>query len=82
MDQDTSPERLRQYIEHLRRLTPAERGRILVSLTTGVRRLAELGIRQRFPNISEDEVRVRLAVRLYGRSTAARAFPVIPEDAV
>lgn len=82
MHQDTSPERVRQYNERLRALTPAERGRILVSLTTGVRRMAELGIRQRFPGISEDEVRVRLAVRLYGRSLAARVFPEIPEDAV
>ena len=47
----------------------------------GVRELALAGIRQRFPGASEAELRVRLAVRLYGRVTVARAFRDIQPDA-
>ncbi|WP_268811451.1 hypothetical protein [Archangium violaceum] len=36
--------------------------------------MAEVGIRQRFPQADETEVRVRLAERLYGREVARRLF--------
>lgn len=44
--------------------------------------LAEEGIRRRCPNADEDEVRVRLTVRLYGREAALKLFGSVPEDAV
>jgi hypothetical protein len=50
-------------------------------LTRAVRELAEAGIRQRHPTASDEEVRVRLAVRIYGRDTARRFFGSIPDDA-
>lgn len=50
-------------------------------LSMGVRELALAGIRQRFPGASEAaDLRVRLAVRLYGRATVARAFRDIQPD--
>lgn len=48
----------------LRRLFPAERLRKAADLTQAVRWMAEAGIRQRFPQADELEVRVRLAERL------------------
>jgi hypothetical protein len=43
---------------------------------------AVIRIRQRHPQASEAEVRVRLAARLYGRDAAARLFGAVPADAV
>jgi hypothetical protein len=61
---------------------PHERLEAAMSLSRAVRALAEAGIRQRHPEADAAEVRVRLAVRLYGRAMAAKAFGTIPDDAV
>ncbi len=53
-----------------------------MALSSAVRQLAEAGIRTRNPGASPAEVRVRLAVRLYGRVAAMRLFGEIPNDAV
>jgi hypothetical protein len=82
VDQDTGELALRRYHELLRAQAPLERARQLQSLTRMVRRLAIAGIRLRSPNASEDEIRVRLTVRLYGRATAERLFGSVPDDAV
>jgi len=50
-------------------------------LSRGVRELAIAGIRQMHPNASEDELRVRLTVRLYGSEVAKRLFGAVPDDA-
>lgn len=82
MYEDTSPAEVERYHEMLRALSPHERLRVAVALSIAVRRLAEAGIRQRHPLADEQEVRVRLAVRLYGREVALRAFRDVPDDAV
>ncbi|KFA87761.1 hypothetical protein Q664_45615 [Archangium violaceum Cb vi76] len=74
MDQDTDPGQRERYFELLRALSPAERLRKAADLTQTVRWMAEVGIRQRFPQADETEVRVRLAERLYGREVARRLF--------
>ena len=51
-------------------------------LSHAVRVLAEQGIRRRHPNADDDEVRVRLTVRLYGRAAAIKLFGAVPDDAV
>lgn len=79
---DTSPDRQDDYFRRLRELTPEQRGRIAARLTASVRRLAEAGIRSRHPEALEAEVRIRLAVRLYGRAEARRLLGAIPDDAV
>lgn len=53
-----------------------------MALTRMTRDLAVAGIRQRHPQASEWEVRMRLAVRLYGQRVAARLFGDIPADAI
>jgi hypothetical protein len=47
-----------------------------------VRELAVEGIRGRHPAAEPAELRVRLAVRLYGREAAERMFDEVPADAV
>jgi hypothetical protein len=82
MSEDTSPAEVDRYQEMLRALAPHERLRIAVALSMAVRRLAEAGIRQRHPLADEQEVRVRLVTRLYGREVALQAFQDVPDDAV
>lgn len=50
-------------------------------LSRGVRALALAGIRELFPGADEQELKVRLTVRLYGREVAARLFGSVPIDA-
>ena len=78
---DTRGTALDRYHELLRAQEPHERAAQAMSLTEMVRELAVAGIRQRHPEASDHEVRVRLAVRLYGRRVAERIFDVVPTDA-
>jgi hypothetical protein len=78
---DTSPKQAARYIELLRALEPHQRLAIAMSLNRSVRNLAIAGIRAQHPNADEDEVRVRLTVRLYGRAAAERLFKQVPDDA-
>ena len=71
-----------RYHELLRAQDPAARLAQAAALTQSVRAMAVAGIRQRHPEASEAEVRVRLAARLYGRRAAERLFGAIPPDAV
>ncbi len=80
MSGDTSPELQARWAERLRALSPHERLAIAAGLTQGVRDLAEAGIRQRYPDAGEDEIRCRLAARLYGRAAAERLFGSVPAD--
>jgi hypothetical protein len=79
---DTSAAASAQYFELLRKAGPAQRLRTAVALTSAVRALAEAGLRERYANASDEEIRVRLAVRLYGREVVAKLFAAIPDDAV
>jgi hypothetical protein len=79
---DTAAEQLTVYRRKLGELTPAARLEVAVALSRAVRELAEAGIRQRHPGADADEVKVRLAVRLYGRQAAERLFGRVPDDAV
>jgi len=82
MMQDTSSAAHDRYHALLRAQKPYERLAQAMALTQMVRELAEAGIRQRHPGVSDAEVRVRLTVRLYGRETAQRLFREIPDDAI
>lgn len=56
--------------------------RAAVSLGVAVRDLALAGLRARHPSADENELRKRLAVRLYGRALALQIFEHIPDDAL
>lgn len=79
---DTGEKANRRYHELLRARAPHERLAQAVSLTKMVRDLAVAGIKSRHPAADADEIRIRLAVRLYGRDAAERLFGRIPDDAV
>ena len=82
MQQDTEPAQQEAYFERLRLLSPEQRLRIVTRLNRGVRRMALAGLRLRHPGASEEDLRLRLFVRLHGRALAQRVFPSVPEDAV
>jgi hypothetical protein len=82
MEQDTSPAQVARYHQLLRAMTPEQRVSATVSLCNGVRVAAIAGLRQRHPQASDAELRVRLMVRLYGRTQAVRVFGSVPDDAV
>jgi hypothetical protein len=79
---DTTGPSLDRYHELLRAKAPHERLAQAMALSRMVRELAASGIRQRFPAASPDEIRVRLAVRLYGADAARRMFGETPADAL
>jgi hypothetical protein len=80
--QDTSPRQRQRYLELLRAKQPHERLAIAMSLSNAVRELATAGLRARHTAASDEELRVRLAVRLYGGDVGIRLFGTIPDDAV
>ncbi len=74
MEQDTHPRQQARYIELLRAQSPVDRLRKAAALTRAVRQMAVVGIRLHYPQADEQEVRVRLADRIYGREIARRLF--------
>ena len=79
---DTAEAASRRYHELLRTRAPYERLAQAMALTRMTRELAMAGLRSRHPDASPEELRVRLAVRLYGRAAAMRLFGTVPDDAV
>lgn len=82
MEQDTSDAQIAHYHRLLRAMTPRQRVAATVALCSAVRTAALAGLRHRHPGAREDELRVRLMVRLYGRTDAERVFGKVPHDAV
>lgn len=77
---DTSPEAQRILIEGYRRMTPWERLSRALSMSAALRELAEARIRAtRGPDISEQEVRLRVASLSIPRDLMIRAFGWDPE---
>ncbi len=81
MERDTAPSMAARYDALMDALTGAERLEIAAALSSGVRALAEAGLRDRHPGASDDEIRCRLTVLLYGRAIAERLFAHVPDDA-
>ena len=81
MEKDTSPENQRRYFELIDALSPQQRLFKACSLSKSVRLLSLAGLRHDHPRASEDELRRRLVVRLYGRELAQRVYGSIPDDA-
>jgi hypothetical protein len=79
---DTTPRALERYIQLLREQAPHARLEQAAALTRTVRALAIAGIKQRYPAATDQEIRARLAARLYGREVASRFFGPLPDDAV
>jgi hypothetical protein len=73
---DTSPAALARYFELLREAGPGKRLAICASLTQAVRELAIAGIKAAHPDrqLGPEELREKLAERLYGVDVARRVF--------
>jgi hypothetical protein len=71
---DTSPEAWRLYLELLRKIPAHERLRQAFEMSETIRRLAEAGVRAKWPNADEREFRFRLAERWIGRRTAEQLY--------
>ena len=72
---DTAPDVERMQIEAWRRMSAAEKAAIVSGLTDAVIRLTIAGIRQRHPNATPEEQRLRLAVIMLGPALARTVFP-------
>jgi hypothetical protein len=78
---DTLPAADARYHELLRAMPPWRRLEAAMGLSQTVREMALAGIRMRHPQADEQELRVRLTVRLYGRAAGVRLFGAVPDDA-
>lgn len=78
MNWDTSPE-AEAVLFKLWRETPAWRKlEMMESLNQGARQLALMGLRQRFPGASPEELQRRLASILLGEALASRVYGPLP----
>ena len=73
---DTSLKANVRYFDLLRRAGPERRLAICLGLTRATRELAIAGIKRSHPDrvLSDDEIRQKLAERLYGAEVARRVF--------
>jgi hypothetical protein len=73
---DTSPKANARYFELLRQAGPERRLAICIGLSHAMRELAIAGIKQTYPDrpLSDEELRQKLAERLYGAEVARRVF--------
>lgn len=72
---DTTADVERRQVEAWRRLSPAERLRLVSDTTRAVIDLSRAGIRRRYPQASERECFLRLAAILLGVDAARKVYP-------
>jgi hypothetical protein len=77
--QDTSPAILDQQVESWRAMSPSEKAACVDLLNRDVQRMAEVGIRQRYPMATDREVFLRLAALRNGRELSIAAYGWDPE---
>lgn len=75
LSDDTSPDVEVRQVEAWRRMSPAERLRLVSETSRAVVELSLAGIRRRYPQASEREVFLRLAAIRLGVETARRVYP-------
>lgn len=75
---DTSNAADRAHFEMLRTLSPADRAQILSDLTISVQWLAFAGLRDRYPDASDDDLWLCLAARRLGRATVIKIYGRCP----
>lgn len=74
---DTAPDIEQRQVDAWRRMTPAQKLRLVTQMTATVRQLALAGVRQRYPAASAREQFLRLAQVTLGDELARRAYPEI-----
>jgi hypothetical protein len=78
--QDTSPEQLERHAALLRAMTPGQRANALRAVDRGVRRMAMISLRHRFPDASERELVIRHVAAVHGVEVARRVYGQLPAD--
>jgi hypothetical protein len=76
---DTDPQIEKVQIEILRAMPDWRKFQLLNDLIITGRKLALAGLRERFPNASQDELRRRLATLLLGRQLAMEVYGPEPD---
>jgi len=76
---DTSPEAERVLIDLLRRAPPWKKFAAIDDTTRAMRELALIGLKERHPRASPEELRRRLAGLLLGEDLAERVFGPLPD---
>ena len=71
---DTSLESEQLLFELLRAKSPAEKLRMVCTMSATMRMLALTGLHQRHPNDTEEETRLRMVELMYGSSAKAEIY--------
>lgn len=77
---DTTPDAREKQLELLRAMSPSQRAEIMTGLTFATQRLAFLGMRERYPDASDDEIWLRLAAQRLGPDIVRRIYGFDAED--
>lgn len=80
LSRDTSPDVERMQIERLRGMSASRKLRLVAQMNRTVEELALAGLRQRYPDDTEEQRRRRLATLLLGSKLATRAYGPGPEE--
>jgi hypothetical protein len=72
---DTPVEVEDRQIEAWRRMSTAEKAALVAGLTNAALEMTKAGLRERYPEASERELFLRLAVLTLGTDLADRAYP-------
>ncbi len=78
---DTDPKMEALQIQLLRQASPTRKMNMLAQLNASARRLALTGLRTRYPQAGEAELRRRLAGLLLGEELACKVYGEIEEAA-
>jgi hypothetical protein len=71
---DTSPEAERFIIERLRELPIWRKAEMITAITRAAEEMSLAGLRARYPEAQDDELRLRLAALRLDRDTMVRLF--------
>ena len=78
---DTSPEAWEVFLEIQRRMSPEEKIARAFEWSEVVRRFAEAGLRERYPNADDHEILLRYARMTLGRELFRQAYgDVLPDE--
>ncbi|GIV17338.1 MAG: hypothetical protein KatS3mg022_2773 [Armatimonadota bacterium] len=78
--EDTDPHVEEILVQMLRQAPPWRKMQMLAELNATVKVMLLSGLRQRYPNASEAELRRRLAGLLLGEELASKVYGELPDD--
>lgn len=78
--EDTDPRVEEQLVQMLRQTPPWRKIQMVAELNATVKLMLLTGLRQRYPNASEAELRRRLAGLMLGEELASKVYGELPDD--